>query len=219
MSSEMADPVAWNDTGLILNATYLIGSRSETTNVTAIVLEFRSHICNATAGIRTYNINLQNGTAKMLDPTQSDSFEKMYVQLIMIHPKRTNLTNLPSKLVSPSNDRINSTIGGFQFAMSYLYDSTATLRFTGVINAVRLDGALSSRMFMENNKTREGFNFYNDPMDIMVSTLHELGFRAALFFSAAALAGSFGGLLAAAIALMDGIGGMDGWAWIFIIEV
>jgi hypothetical protein len=40
-----------------------------------------------------------------------------------------------------------------------------------------------------------------------------------LFFSAAALAGSFGGLLAAAIALMDGIGGMNGWAWIFIIEV
>jgi hypothetical protein len=33
------------------------------------------------------------------------------------------------------------------------------------------------------------------------------------------LAGSFGGLLAAAIALMDGIGGKDGWAWIFIIEV
>lgn len=47
----------------------------------------------------------------------------------------------------------------------------------------------------------------------------ELGLRAATFFSAAALAGSFGGLLAAAIALMDGLGGMDGWAWIFIIEV
>lgn len=46
----------------------------------------------------------------------------------------------------------------------------------------------------------------------------ELGIRAAIFFSAAALAGSFGGLLAAAIALMDGIGGRDGWAWIFIIE-
>lgn len=46
----------------------------------------------------------------------------------------------------------------------------------------------------------------------------ELGLRAATFFSAAALAGSFGGLLAAAIALMDGIGGLDGWAWIFIIE-
>ncbi|KAK5957981.1 hypothetical protein OHC33_001171 [Knufia fluminis] len=46
----------------------------------------------------------------------------------------------------------------------------------------------------------------------------ELGLRAATFFSAAALAGSFGGLLAAAIAQMDGVGGKPGWAWIFIIE-
>jgi MFS family permease len=42
----------------------------------------------------------------------------------------------------------------------------------------------------------------------------ELGFRAALFFSAAALAGSFGGLLAAAITQMDGVGGYEGWRWI-----
>lgn len=42
--------------------------------------------------------------------------------------------------------------------------------------------------------------------------------RTATFFSAAAIAGSFGGLLAAAIALMDGIGGRPGWAWIFILE-
>jgi MFS family permease len=47
----------------------------------------------------------------------------------------------------------------------------------------------------------------------------ELGLRAAVFFSAAALAGSFGGLLAAAISQMDGVGGRDGWAWIFIIEL
>lgn len=46
----------------------------------------------------------------------------------------------------------------------------------------------------------------------------ELGFRAALFFSAAALAGSFGGLLAAAIQQMNGVGGYAGWRWIFIIE-
>jgi len=46
----------------------------------------------------------------------------------------------------------------------------------------------------------------------------ELGMRAALFFSAAALAGSFGGLLAAAITEMDGVGGYEGWRWIFIIE-
>ncbi|KAK5163288.1 uncharacterized protein LTR77_010874 [Saxophila tyrrhenica] len=34
----------------------------------------------------------------------------------------------------------------------------------------------------------------------------------------AAIAGSFGGLLAAAISLMDDIGGRKGWAWIFILE-
>ncbi|KAI1400464.1 MFS general substrate transporter [Hypoxylon fuscum] len=46
----------------------------------------------------------------------------------------------------------------------------------------------------------------------------EFGVRAAIFFSAAAVSGSFGGLLAAAIELMDGIGGRPGWAWIFILE-
>ncbi|OJD31075.1 mfs transporter [Diplodia corticola] len=46
----------------------------------------------------------------------------------------------------------------------------------------------------------------------------EFGVRAAIFFSAAALAGSFGGLLAAAIAQMGGVGGKPGWAWIFILE-
>ncbi|EPS29526.1 hypothetical protein PDE_04476 [Penicillium oxalicum 114-2] len=46
----------------------------------------------------------------------------------------------------------------------------------------------------------------------------EFGVRMAIFFSAAALAGSFGGLLAAAIAKMDGIGNKPGWAWIFILE-
>jgi len=46
----------------------------------------------------------------------------------------------------------------------------------------------------------------------------EFGIRAAIFFSAAAVAGSFGGLLAAAINLMAGVGHKGGWAWIFILE-
>jgi len=46
----------------------------------------------------------------------------------------------------------------------------------------------------------------------------EIGKRSAIFFSAAALAGSFGGLLAAAIAKMKNIGGLYGWSWIFILE-
>ncbi|CAK7566158.1 MAG: hypothetical protein SEPTF4163_004094 [Sporothrix epigloea] len=46
----------------------------------------------------------------------------------------------------------------------------------------------------------------------------EFGIRAAIFFSAAAISGSFGGLLAAAIGLLDGKSGFAGWAWIFVIE-
>ncbi|KAJ7576968.1 MFS general substrate transporter [Mycena floridula] len=46
----------------------------------------------------------------------------------------------------------------------------------------------------------------------------EFGIRAAVFFSAASVSGAFGGLLAAAIANMDGVGGKPGWAWIFILE-
>ncbi|RDB23798.1 hypothetical protein Hypma_008967 [Hypsizygus marmoreus] len=46
----------------------------------------------------------------------------------------------------------------------------------------------------------------------------EFGIRAAIFFSAASVSGAFGGLLAAAISKMDGIGGKPAWAWIFILE-
>lgn len=49
------------------------------------------------------------------------------------------------------------------------------------------------------------------------SGFHTLTLQA-IFFSAAAFSGSFGGLLAAAIANLDGLGGRPGWAWIFIIE-
>lgn len=45
----------------------------------------------------------------------------------------------------------------------------------------------------------------------------ELGLRAALFFSAAALSGSFGGLLSAAIAKMAGLGHRPGWSWIVML--
>jgi MFS family permease len=47
---------------------------------------------------------------------------------------------------------------------------------------------------------------------------HECGYRFSLFFSAATAAGAFGGLLAAAIGKMAGLGGRTGWSWIFIIE-
>ncbi|EGD87719.1 hypothetical protein H112_04185 [Trichophyton rubrum D6] len=47
---------------------------------------------------------------------------------------------------------------------------------------------------------------------------HEVQLRQAMFFSAASIAGAFSGLLAFAIAKMDGVGGYQGWRWIFILE-
>ncbi|KAL1918588.1 uncharacterized protein VTP21DRAFT_2610 [Calcarisporiella thermophila] len=46
----------------------------------------------------------------------------------------------------------------------------------------------------------------------------EQSLRIALFFSAASLSGAFGGVLAYGIQQMDGIQGLAGWQWIFILE-
>ncbi|KZV75076.1 MFS general substrate transporter [Peniophora sp. CONT] len=45
-----------------------------------------------------------------------------------------------------------------------------------------------------------------------------LQFRVGIFYGAASMAGAFSGLLAFAISFMDGIAGLEGWSWIFILE-
>ncbi|KAI9323600.1 major facilitator superfamily domain-containing protein [Dichotomocladium elegans] len=49
-------------------------------------------------------------------------------------------------------------------------------------------------------------------------TRKEQATRLAFFFGCSTLAGAFGGVLAYGIMQMDGIGGLRGWQWIFIIE-
>jgi MFS family permease len=46
----------------------------------------------------------------------------------------------------------------------------------------------------------------------------EMQLRQAMFFSAASVAGAFSGLLAYGIGKMDGLAGLHGWQWIFILE-
>lgn len=46
----------------------------------------------------------------------------------------------------------------------------------------------------------------------------KLASRISWFYCMSAFSGAFSGLLAAAIAKMDGIGGYEGWRWIFIVE-
>lgn len=47
---------------------------------------------------------------------------------------------------------------------------------------------------------------------------HEFQLRYSVFFSAAILAGAFSGFLAFLLVKLDGVGGYDGWRWIFLIE-
>lgn len=47
---------------------------------------------------------------------------------------------------------------------------------------------------------------------------YELQQRLAIFYTASAFSGALSGLLAFAIAKMDGLRGIDGWRWIFLIE-
>ncbi|KJA24661.1 hypothetical protein HYPSUDRAFT_38748 [Hypholoma sublateritium FD-334 SS-4] len=47
---------------------------------------------------------------------------------------------------------------------------------------------------------------------------HELQLRVGIFYASASLSGAFGGLLATAILHMDGVGGLAGWRWIYILE-
>ena len=46
----------------------------------------------------------------------------------------------------------------------------------------------------------------------------ELGKRQSVFFAGAVLAGAFGGVLGYAFSRMEGVGGKEGWTWIFVWE-
>lgn len=49
-------------------------------------------------------------------------------------------------------------------------------------------------------------------------TRYEVASRLAYFYAGASLAGAFSGLLAYIISHMDGMAGLEGWRWIFLIE-
>lgn len=69
------DGFAWADTGIMLNATYFLSS--DYTRDGVIAFNFTSHVCNMTAGTRTYDIGLTQNTIGVTDLSLSRSFEKM----------------------------------------------------------------------------------------------------------------------------------------------
>lgn len=77
-------------------------------------------------------------------------------------------------------------------------------------------GLLSARIFLGVAEAGlfPGVVYYNT----MWYCRYEVQVRQAYFFSAASIAGAFSGLLAYGISFMDGVAGLHGWRWIFILE-
>jgi MFS family permease len=101
-------------------------------------------------------------------------------------------------------------------AWGVIVTATGFVRSFGGLLTARIflgiaEGGLYISMFIKSNGiSYPGIQFY-------LSCWYkrkELGKRSAIFFSAAALSGSFGGLLATAISKMDGVCGIAGWQWI-----
>ncbi|KAK6003707.1 hypothetical protein QM012_009478 [Aureobasidium pullulans] len=78
------------------------------------------------------------------------------------------------------------------------------------------NGLLIARIFLGVTEAGlfPGVVFYNT----MWYCRYEVQVRQAYFFSAASVAGAFSGLLAYGISYMEGVGGLAGWRWIFILE-
>ncbi|KAF9151000.1 hypothetical protein BG015_007192 [Linnemannia schmuckeri] len=77
-------------------------------------------------------------------------------------------------------------------------------------------GLLASRFFL--GLTESGLFPGSVYLISLWYTRAEQALRNGLFFSTATMAGAFGGVLAYGIAQMDGVAGLHGWQWIFILE-
>ncbi|KAG0310547.1 hypothetical protein BGZ99_000307 [Dissophora globulifera] len=90
---------------------------------------------------------------------------------------------------------------------------TIMMAMAGVTNAA---GLLAARFFL--GVTESGLFPGCVYLISLWYTRSEQALRNGLFFSTATMAGAFGGVLAYGIAQMEGVRGLHGWQWIFILE-
>jgi MFS family permease len=78
-----------------------------------------------------------------------------------------------------------------------------------------------NKIFIRNEKIEKVLYYMSLGATFYLSSWYkrrELSWRISILFSAVALAGAFGGILAFGINKMNGLGGQEGWRWIFYIE-
>ncbi|KAH8129262.1 MFS general substrate transporter [Trichoderma asperelloides] len=88
------------------------------------------------------------------------------------------------------------------------------ITLTGIVQ--NFSGLLAIRIFL--GVAEAGFFPAATYLLTVWYTRYEVQSRIVLFYAAVSLAGAFSGLLAYAIQMMDGVAGLQGWRWIFILE-
>jgi hypothetical protein len=81
----------------------------------------------------------------------------------------------PSVLSGPGTFGHHSTIGGFEYAASYMFTSTATFLFKGARSSTALNGSLANEMI--HDYSTGGYDTFDDPMDNMLDKFREIAFR------------------------------------------
>ncbi|WQF80838.1 Putative major facilitator superfamily, MFS transporter superfamily [Colletotrichum destructivum] len=118
------------------------------------------------------------------------------------------LAEVPSNMVLHLFKRPSLYIGGIVVCWGIVMTCNGVVQSYGGLIAVRIFLGLFEAGFL--------------PGAILIISKwylpNETQTRIALLYTSAASGGGFSGLLAFAIAKMDGVGGYEGWRWIFIIE-
>jgi len=118
------------------------------------------------------------------------------------------LAEVPSNMILHVFKRPSIYIGGIVTVWGIIMTLTGIVHNYGGLIAIRLFLGLFEAGFL--------------PGAILIISKwylpNETQTRIAILYTSAATGGAFSGLLAFAIAKMDGIAGLDGWRWIFILE-
>ncbi|EFQ34475.1 major facilitator superfamily transporter [Colletotrichum graminicola M1.001] len=118
------------------------------------------------------------------------------------------LFEVPSNILLKKFKRPSTYLGGLTVAWGIVMTCTGLVRsYAGLMVTRVLLGIFEAGFFPGAIYLT---SFWYEPKDLST--------RISYFYCASALSGAFSGLLAAAIAEMDGIGGLEGWRWLFVIE-
>ncbi|KAH7401084.1 hypothetical protein DE146DRAFT_612194 [Phaeosphaeria sp. MPI-PUGE-AT-0046c] len=148
------------------NVTYRTSQSSRQTSdlngtYTLLITHLKSHICNITGGSVEYEVRLSSQTISLASNRSEDRFLQAQV------------------LAGPGTQYHHSTIGGFEYAASYMFSSKAVSLFRGARSSLSLTGSIANEMIRGVSSSISNETF-DDPMPDMLDAIREIAFRTAV---------------------------------------